>query len=236
VSRSGEADAVTTPLVFGGRGGFIALPCDADLELCDDDLVHVLLHELAHMRRRDALAAAFVWLGACLFWFHPLVGLVARRLTGLRELACDATVAAHLRGDARRLQGYRATLLRAAEKCLVRSRTAGALGFGSAAALIARLEWLARPRRVRPRLELAGTALVVLLVGAVALPTATRDRAPNRALAVAGGEREAAALVACARATVDAALAGRRPPGCLRLQYSVMALAAQSERTAPRAP
>ncbi len=49
-----------------------------------------LLHELAHVRRRDGIArAAQVWAGALLF-FWPVVRLAARRLDLARESACDA--------------------------------------------------------------------------------------------------------------------------------------------------
>jgi beta-lactamase regulating signal transducer with metallopeptidase domain len=49
-----------------------------------------LLHELAHVRRRDGLARVVqVWASALLF-FWPVVRLVARRLDLARESACDA--------------------------------------------------------------------------------------------------------------------------------------------------
>jgi beta-lactamase regulating signal transducer with metallopeptidase domain len=48
-----------------------------------------LLHELAHVRRRDGLARAVqVWAGALVF-FWPVVRVVARRLDLARESACD---------------------------------------------------------------------------------------------------------------------------------------------------
>jgi beta-lactamase regulating signal transducer with metallopeptidase domain len=49
-----------------------------------------LLHELAHVRRRDGVARAVqVWANALLF-FWPVVRLAARRLDLSRESACDA--------------------------------------------------------------------------------------------------------------------------------------------------
>jgi beta-lactamase regulating signal transducer with metallopeptidase domain len=54
----------------------------------------VLLHELAHARRRDNLIAVFVHCLVCIFWFHPLLWFVERRLYRERERACDEFVIA----------------------------------------------------------------------------------------------------------------------------------------------
>ncbi|MDB4953085.1 MAG: peptidase BlaR1, partial [Myxococcales bacterium] len=57
-----------------------------DLEL----LRATLLHELAHVRRKDALARVVqIWATALLF-FWPVVRLAGRRLDLAREAACDA--------------------------------------------------------------------------------------------------------------------------------------------------
>ena len=49
-----------------------------------------LLHELAHVRRRDVLARTIQVTAKALLWFWPVVGLVGRRLDAARETACDA--------------------------------------------------------------------------------------------------------------------------------------------------
>ena len=54
----------------------------------------VLAHELCHFRRRDNLTAAVHMLVESLFWFHPLVWWLGRRLMNERERACDEVVLA----------------------------------------------------------------------------------------------------------------------------------------------
>ncbi len=52
----------------------------------------VLLHELAHVKRRDNLSAGFVRGLVCLFWFHPLLWWIERRVVAEQERACDEMV------------------------------------------------------------------------------------------------------------------------------------------------
>lgn len=53
-------------------------------------LCAALLHELAHVRRRDALARIIQLVAGAVFFFWPVVRLVSRRLDLAREAACDA--------------------------------------------------------------------------------------------------------------------------------------------------
>jgi beta-lactamase regulating signal transducer with metallopeptidase domain len=62
------------------------------LELIDDPMLlrAVLLHELAHVRRRDALGRLVQLVALAVFWFWPVVRIASRRLERAREAACDA--------------------------------------------------------------------------------------------------------------------------------------------------
>jgi bla regulator protein blaR1 len=81
----------------------------------------VLLHELAHAKRRDNLTLSFVHALVCLFWFHPLLWWIERWLIAEQELACDEFVLRH--GTAR--EEYAAGILKA---CRFHLTGAGACG------------------------------------------------------------------------------------------------------------
>lgn len=50
----------------------------------------VILHELAHVRRRDHWIAWLDLTAGIVWWFHPLVWLARRRMREAAEMACDA--------------------------------------------------------------------------------------------------------------------------------------------------
>jgi bla regulator protein BlaR1 len=57
----------------------------------------VIAHELCHVRHKDNLAAAIHMLVESVFWFHPLVWWIGKRMVEERERACDEEVLRILR-------------------------------------------------------------------------------------------------------------------------------------------
>ncbi|HTZ75918.1 MAG TPA: M56 family metallopeptidase [Candidatus Aquilonibacter sp.] len=89
------AMSVLSPLepgVFGIFRPLLLLPEGIAEKLSPAQLRVVLAHELCHVRRRDNLAAALHMLVEALFWFHPLVWWLDRRIAEERERACDEEV------------------------------------------------------------------------------------------------------------------------------------------------
>jgi bla regulator protein BlaR1 len=72
----------------------ITVPKRLSDSLTEAEFDAVLLHELAHARRFDNLTGIFVHVLVCLFWFHPMLWLIERRLNVEREHACDEMVTA----------------------------------------------------------------------------------------------------------------------------------------------
>jgi len=91
--------AGTMPMAFGIFRPSVVMPMDADTWPAHRLRV-VLLHELAHVKRRDCLTHLVAQLACAAYWFNPLAWMAARRLRVERERACDDLVlAAGTRGS-----------------------------------------------------------------------------------------------------------------------------------------
>jgi len=84
---------IESPAVFGVLRPALLLPARGMEDLSPREAEHILLHELAHLKRRDLQVHAFCIALQVVYWFNPLLYLVRRQLQHLRELCCDATVA-----------------------------------------------------------------------------------------------------------------------------------------------
>ena len=101
---------VRQPLVAGFGRAFVLLPPRA-MEWPRRRLEHVLLHELAHVRRQDNLVILAQRILETVLWFHPAVWAVSRWLDDEREHCCDELVLALLRDPTE----YAETLIHLAE-------------------------------------------------------------------------------------------------------------------------
>jgi HEAT repeat protein/beta-lactamase regulating signal transducer with metallopeptidase domain len=203
-----ESKAIAMPMVCGIWRPVIAVPPSAS-EWSDERRRVVVLHELAHIKRRDCLMHVVAQIVCAMYWFNPIVWLAARRLRVERERACDDFVLAAGEKSA----DYAAHLLDIAQ-AMRQDRVPAIAGLAMArpSQLEGRLLAILNPaiRRssaLHTRLAALGLVLVVTLpVGAVefiAAPPAAD--AMDTAAAVApgttistGGQQERAAAPAAA--------------------------------------
>ena len=87
-AKDGFSEEVEQPMTLGSR---ILLPTSAK-GWSEQRLRAVLLHESAHVQRRDSLIGFAGELACAVYWFHPLAWLVERRARLERERACDDAV------------------------------------------------------------------------------------------------------------------------------------------------
>jgi beta-lactamase regulating signal transducer with metallopeptidase domain len=83
--RSAETNM---PFACGLRRPTVVLPAQSD-DWTPARRRAVLLHELAHVRRRDLAGHTLAQIVCAAYWFHPLVWAAAQRLRAESERACD---------------------------------------------------------------------------------------------------------------------------------------------------
>lgn len=88
------SDELPEPGAWGLVRPTVVLPEGVADQLTTPELEAVILHELIHIRRWDNLIALVQRALCCLFWFHPLLWLLDRRLLTERERVCDERVVA----------------------------------------------------------------------------------------------------------------------------------------------
>lgn len=87
----GFSPEVNVPFTFGWKKPLIILPNDLKA-VTSTNRDTILAHELVHIRRNDFLLDLVVEVIKVLFWFNPLVSLLAKESKIYREASCDAEV------------------------------------------------------------------------------------------------------------------------------------------------
>jgi beta-lactamase regulating signal transducer with metallopeptidase domain len=182
------SDSETGPITWGLFQPVILLPRTA-MFWPRERLHAVLLHELAHIRRRDSFAQALSLFVCTLYWPNPLIWLGARALRRDAEMAAD---------DAALLAGvkpstYANELLALAAEFRMRTPAVSALSLfmASPSALEARVESVLEPTALRTGvttmdvIRIAGLSFVAAGAIAVACPSLAQDEQTTQSVETA---------------------------------------------------
>jgi beta-lactamase regulating signal transducer with metallopeptidase domain len=158
------SDEVPTPVALGLFAPAILFPGSLIDRISDETLDHIVLHELAHLRRFDDWANLLQHLIASLYPIQPALFWVGRQLKLELETACDDHVIAATRNPKR----YAVSLTRIAELTFwARSGMLAQSAGGNPSQLYRRIQRLLDKRRnAVPRIA---TFPLVLAIAAVAL-------------------------------------------------------------------
>lgn len=92
-----ESGLVKVPMVMGHLRPVIFIPLGLINHLPAEEMEAVVLHELAHIRRRDQLVNILQQVAECLLFFNPGVIWISSLMREERENCCDDTAIAHTR-------------------------------------------------------------------------------------------------------------------------------------------
>ena len=123
----------------------------------------VLLHELAHVRRRDSLTQSLSLLICALYWPNPMVWLAARALRREAEIAADDAVL----GSGMKPSAYAGELLQLASEFRGHGLAVSGVSMASRSSLEARVKSVLAPNQSRKGVTLMD-AVKLACLGAVA--------------------------------------------------------------------
>ncbi|ABZ85416.1 peptidase m56, blar1 domain protein [Heliomicrobium modesticaldum Ice1] len=153
-----ETDEISSPFVCGFLKPRIYLPAGID----ETERKYVLLHERAHILRKDHIAKPIAFLALSIHWFNPFMWLAFRLMSRDMEMSCDERAARGLDQDGK--VRYGETLMRLAIK---RPLPAGSpLAFGEGATK-GRIEHMFRYKK--PAFWIVCAAVIFAAVWAVLL-------------------------------------------------------------------
>lgn len=108
-----KSELAEIPLTYGILRPVILLP--STIRLDKEELLCILEHEWIHIRWWDVLVKYILYLTVCIYWFHPLVWIMAVLLNRDMEMACDEEVI-QTHSDSLKTT-YALALIRLAEGC-----------------------------------------------------------------------------------------------------------------------
>ena len=163
-------DSVRSPALFGFVRPRLLLPQGLIEALDVEELHHVFLHELAHLKRRDIYLGWLVSLLQVIHWFNPLVWLALRRMRTDQELACDGLVLSTM--DADEPAKYGRTIVNLFEKFSQVSYVPSIAGIlEDSSQLERRIKMIANPDR-KSRAQSIWAVFLLVALGCVALTDA----------------------------------------------------------------
>jgi len=203
-----ESTETAMPMTWGVFRPTLLVPARAD-RWPDWQCRDILLHELAHVDRKDCLTQLVAQVACAVYWFNPLAWVASHRMRVERELACDDRVI----NAGSRAADYASNLLEVARSLRAPSMTSHtAIAMARPSQLSGRLLAVLdnrRNRRTVNRRIAAGSSFAAILV---ALPLASLT--PARAATAADISEQTASVIAAPEiTTAPARIAAAFPAG-----------------------
>lgn len=164
--RAVEVPGLTSAFICGVFRPVLALPAGVEV---DDK---VLLHELLHLKHKDAAWGLAVCFFRCVHWCNPLLWYCAGRAAGDLEACCDQRVLERLEGEDRR--DYGRILLSMADEKYARAPGTSSMANGGQN-IRRRIEAIARFKKYPAGMALVSVCVAVTLAAPLVLGTQAKS-------------------------------------------------------------
>lgn len=124
-----ESNLFKTPILLGVLKPMLVFPKAILQDLTLKELEYIILHELAHYKRKDIIKNWICVMLQVIHWFNPLVSYAFYKMRQDCEVACDAYVLSHL--ESHEYKDYGNTIITMIEKISFSSSIPGIVGFSN---------------------------------------------------------------------------------------------------------
>ncbi|AFS79666.1 peptidase M56 family protein [Gottschalkia acidurici 9a] len=81
-----------SPFIYGVLNPKIYIPKYVLDKATSQELLHIILHELAHYKRKDLISNLISIIAILFYWFNPVIWFAMKKMREDREIACDSYI------------------------------------------------------------------------------------------------------------------------------------------------
>ncbi|NFB15695.1 BlaR1 family beta-lactam sensor/signal transducer [Clostridium botulinum] len=100
--------------VVGPVKPYVIISQDICDEFNDEEIKYILLHEIAHLKRKDIMIKFIMIIFCCIYWFNPFIWIARAIMMNDMELSCDEKVLSNLNKN--EIQDYGKTIIKVLER------------------------------------------------------------------------------------------------------------------------
>jgi len=166
-------EAVKTPALYGLIWPRLLLPANIEEQIDNNKLQYIILHELAHLKRKDIAAFWIINLLKIIYWFNPIIWYGLHQMRQDCEISCDALALSYVDQDDCKKYGHTIIhLLQNTTKPLKHIGVAGILG--SKSQLKRRIKMITLFNKNTYKLSILSITILILM-GFVFLTNANQE-------------------------------------------------------------
>lgn len=171
---------IKAPVLFGLMHPYLLLPEGLKNALNKDELTCIMLHELAHLKRKDIATFWIMALLKAVHWMNPIIWYALNRMRQDCEVACDALTLSYMNEKDNKKYGYTIIQMLQKNKPIAVASMAGVTGNKSQ--IVRRLKMIAQFKKNSYKLSFVSIAILVVM-GCMFLTNAEEEKTEPQAQA-----------------------------------------------------
>jgi bla regulator protein BlaR1 len=159
-----SSNLVASPTLFGFMKPYLIIPEGTLTTLSLEQLRYIIIHELAHHKRKDIAINWLMQILLILHWFNPILWYANRRMREDQEMACDALALTQM--DSNESKEYGRTIITLLESFAEQKQIPGMASFsGNKTQLKRRISMINLFKQNSYHWSILGVAVIIALGG-----------------------------------------------------------------------